>query len=98
MQNEQLVAKLHDKRMRIRLKALKALNEELKDIETPLDSEYSINYVFRTVYSCFDRSACLSVYYADKFGMPLTAVVDYASLSSADELIKAEKIAKAKGN
>ena len=94
MQNEQLVAKLSDKRLRVRLKALKGLYSSSIEDETAISraENSNINYAFRTVYSCFDRSACLSVYYADKFGMPLTAVVDYASLSSADELIKAEKI------
>lgn len=94
MQNEQLVAKLSDKRLRVRLKALKGLYSSSLDGEPTISraENSNINYAFRTIYSCFDRSASMSVYYADKFGMPLTAIVDYASLSSADELIKAEKI------
>ncbi len=92
MQNEQLVAKLNDKRIKVRLKALKALSLEESDIQAAYDEDRNINYVFRTVYSCFDRTPSLAVYYTNKFGMPLTAIVDYASLASADELIKAEKI------
>ena len=92
MQNEQLVAKLNDRRLRVRLKALKALSLNETTPETPYDSNRNINYVYRTVYSCFDRTPSLAVYYTKKFGMPLTAIVDYASLASANELIKAEKI------
>ncbi|MBE5742451.1 MAG: hypothetical protein E7360_03915 [Clostridiales bacterium] len=94
MQNEQLVAKLKDKRLRVRLKSLKALLLNSGKEENPIerDNKANVNNVFRTVYSCFDRTATFSVYYANKFDMPLTAVVDYASLSSAEELIKAEKL------
>lgn len=92
MQNEQLVAKLNDKRLKARLKALKALSLNEETTQTTYDEDRNINYVFRTVYSCFDRTPSLAVYYTNKFGMPLTAIVDYASLSSAEELIKAEKI------
>ena len=92
MQNEQLVSRLNDKRMGKRLSALKGLLPELEksqDFYTPITN---INYVFRTVYSCFDRSPSLAVYYSEKFGMPMTAIVDYASLAATDELIKAKKI------
>ena len=92
MQNEQLVAKLNDRRLRVRLKALKTLSLNDTTPETSYDTNRNINYVYRTVYSCFDRTPSLAVYYTKKFGMPLTAVVDYASLASANELIKAEKI------
>lgn len=92
MQNEQLVAKLNDRRLKARLKALKALALSESADSSIYDEDRNINYVFRTVYSCFDRTPSLAVYYTNKFGMPLTAVVDYASLSSAEELIKAEKI------
>lgn len=92
MQNEQLVAKLNDKRIKKRLKALKALFLEDTVLETAYDLDRNINYVYRTVYSCFDRTPSLAVYYTKKFGMPLTAIVDYASLASAEELIKAGKI------
>ena len=93
MQNEQLVAKLNDRRMRIRLKALKALTQGSNAEMPSVEKQKNINCVFRTVYSCFDRSPSLAVYYTYKFGLPLTGIVDYASLSSAEELIKAEKIA-----
>lgn len=92
MQNEQLVAKLNDKRMGARLSALKGLLPELDKIQSFCTPVTNINYVFRTVYSCFDKSPSLAVYYTEKFGMPLTAIVDYASLSATDELIKAKKI------
>ena len=92
MQNEQLVAKLNDRRLKARLKALKALSLAEDTSISVYEEDRNINYVFRTVYSCFDRTPSLAVYYTNKFGMPLTAVVDYASLASADELIKAEKI------
>ena len=92
MQNEQLVSKLNDKRLRARLKALKVLSLNEVAPENPYDTNRNINYVFRTVYSCFDRTPSLAVYYTKKFGMPLTAIVDYASLASASELIRAEKI------
>ena len=93
MQNEQLVAKLNDRRMKVRLKALKALTEA-SEVETqPTEKDKNLNCVFRTVYSCFDRSPSLAVYYTYKFGMPLTGLVDYASLAGAEELIKAEKLA-----
>lgn len=93
MQNEQLVAKLNDRRMKVRLKALKALTEA-SEVETqPTEKDKNLNCVFRTVYSCFDRSPSLAVYYTYKFGMPLTGIVDYASLAGAEELIKAEKLA-----
>ncbi|MBR2336727.1 MAG: hypothetical protein IKA61_02150 [Clostridia bacterium] len=92
MQNEQLVAKLNDKRLRVRLKALKTLCLDESFSNTPYGEDRNINYVFRTVYSCFDRTPSLAVYYTKKFSMPLTAIVDYASLSSAEELIKAEKL------
>ena len=91
MQNEQLVAKLNDKRMKARLKALKALTQDSSVQIQSSDNHNNINCVFRTVYSCFDRSPSLAVYYTYKFGMPLTGIVDYASLASAEELIKAEK-------
>ena len=95
MQKEQLIAKLKDKRLRIRLKSLKALTAESKTTDNPVERPEggNIHYVFRTWYSCFDRTASLAVYYTDKFAMPLTAIVDYASLSAATELIKAEKFA-----
>ncbi|MBQ7374060.1 MAG: hypothetical protein IJW64_05830 [Clostridia bacterium] len=93
MQNEQLVAKLNDKRMKTRLKALKALTQDGETQTLAFEKDSNINCVFRTVYSCFDRSPSLAVYYTYKFGMPLTGLVDYASLSSAEELIKAEKFA-----
>lgn len=93
MQNEQLVSKLNDKRLRVRLKALKALSLNEITPDNPYEANRNINYVYRTVYSCFDRTPSLAVYYTKKFGMPLTAIVDYASLASANELIKAEKIA-----
>ncbi len=92
MQNEQLVAKLNDRRLRVRLKALKTISLNETTAKTHYDANRNINYVYRTVYSCFDRTPSLAVYYTKKFGMPLTAIVDYASLSSAEELIKAEKI------
>ena len=92
MQNEQLVAKLNDKRMKTRLKALKTLTQDNAEIQ-PAEKNNNINCVFRTVYSCFDRSPSLAVFYTYKFGMPLTGIVDYASLASAEELIKAEKLA-----
>ena len=92
MQNEQLVAKLNDKRMGVRLKALKGLLPELEKSQSFYTPLTNINYVFRTVYSCFDRSPSLAVYYTEKFGMPLTAIVDYASLAATDELIKAKKV------
>ena len=92
MQKEQIIAKLKHKRMGVRLRALKSLKSELLEVSVSEENCDSINYVFRTVYSCFDRTASLAVYSTQKFGMPLTAVVDYASLSSAKELIKAEKI------
>ncbi|MBR2385198.1 MAG: hypothetical protein IKA99_06315 [Clostridia bacterium] len=92
MQNEQLVAKLNDRRLRVRLKALKTISLNETSTKTHYDANRNINYVYRTVYSCFDRTPSLAVYYTKKFGMPLTAIVDYASLSSAEELIKAEKI------
>lgn len=92
MQNEQLVAKLNDKRTGARLSALKGLLPEIDKSQSFYTPDTNINYVFRTVYSCFDRSPSLAVYYTEKFGMPLTAIVDYASLSATDELIKAKKI------
>ena len=92
MQNEQLVSKLNDRRLRVRLKALKALSLNEITLDNPYEANRNINYVYRTVYSCFDRTPSLAVYYTKKFGMPLTAIVDYASLASANELIKAEKI------
>ena len=70
MQNEQLVAKLNDKRIKKRLKALKALFLEDTVLETAYDLDRNINYVYRTVYSCFDRTPSLAVYYTKKFGMP----------------------------
>ncbi len=91
MQNEQLVSKLNDKRMKTRLKALKALTQDSSSQTLVMEKDNNINCVFRTVYSCFDRSPSLAVYYTYKFGMPLTGIVDYASLASAEELIKAEK-------
>ena len=93
MQNEQLVSKLNDRRLRVRLKALKALSLNEITPDNPYETNRNINYVYRTVYSCFDRTPSLAVYYTKKFGMPLTAIVDYASLASANELIKAEKVA-----
>ena len=93
MQKEQLVSKLMDKRMRIRLKALKELTADETDAtQTKLPAENFINYAYRTVYSCFDRTASLAVYYSEKFSCPLTAIIDYASLASVDELVKAQKI------
>ena len=92
MQNEQLVSKLNDRRLRVRLKALKTLSVNDITADNPYSVDRNINYVFRTIYSCFDRTPSLAVYYTKKFGMPLTAIVDYASLASANELIKAEKI------
>lgn len=92
MQNEQLVSRLNDKRMGKRLSALKGLLPELEKSQSFYTPITNINYVFRTVYSCFDRSPSLAVYYSEKFGMPLTAIVDYASLAATDELIKAKKI------
>lgn len=92
MQHEQLVAKLNDKRLRVRLKSLKTLSLNTEKEGGYDGADKNINYVFRTVYSCFDRTPSRAVYYTNKFNVPLTAIVDYASLSAADELIKAEKI------
>ena len=76
MQNEQLVSKLNDKRMKTRLKALKALTQDSSSQTLVMEKDNNINCVFRTVYSCFDRSPSLAVYYTYKFGMPLTGIVD----------------------
>ena len=56
MQHEQLVAKLNDKRLRVRLKSLKTLSLNTEKEGGNDGADKNINYVFRTVYSCFDRT------------------------------------------
>lgn len=93
MQDVQLVEKLKSKSRFKRLNALKALakNEEYAD---NYDMDENINVVCRTTFSCFDTTPALAAYRLAKNGMPVIGVVDYASLSAAKEIYKAEKILK----
>lgn len=91
MQDEQLVANLKKKRKSARLSALKRLVASER-FETEQNEKANFNFQCRTEYSCFDSTPSLAAYRLAKNGFPAIAVVDYASLSGAAELIKAEKI------
>lgn len=91
MQDEQLVSNLRTKNKFSRLAALKQL-VAAENLETETNKKANFNFHCRTEYSCFDSTPALSAYKLMKNGFPVTAVVDYASLSGAKELMKAEKI------
>ena len=91
MQDEQLVSNLRKKHRFSRLAALKQL-ASAENFETETNKKANFNFHCRTEYSCFDSTPSLSAYKLMKNGFPVTAIVDYASLSGAKELMKAEKI------
>ncbi len=91
MQDEQLVSNLKKKSRFSRLAALKQL-AAVEHPETETNKKANFNFHCRTEYSCFDSTPSLSAYKLMKNGFPVTAIVDYASLSGAKELMKAEKI------
>lgn len=91
MQDEQLVSDLKKKRKFSRLSALKKLVAS-ENFETEQNEKANFNFQCRTEYSCFDSTPSLAAYRLAKNGFPAVSVVDYASLSGAAELIKAEKI------
>lgn len=91
MQDEQLVSNLRKKSRFSRLAALKQL-VSTENFETETNKKANFNFNCRTEYSCFDSTPALSAYKLMKNGFPMTAIVDYASLSGAKELMKAEKI------
>ncbi len=91
MQDEQLVSNLRKKSRFSRLAALKQL-VSTENFETETNKKANFNFHCRTEYSCFDSTPSLAAYKLMKNGFPVTAIVDYASLSGAKELMKAEKI------
>lgn len=93
MQDEQLVEKLKSKRRFKRLNALKTL-AKTEEYAEDYGMDVNINVVCRTTFSCFDTTPALAAYRLAKNGMPIIGVVDYASLSAAKEIYKAEKILK----
>ena len=92
MQSDKLVSMLESRKRGKRLKAVKILAGEELLPEKPFSDTANVNYNFRTVYSDYDKTPSLCVYYAKKFGLPIASVADYASLKGATEFYKAEDI------
>ena len=91
MQDEQLVSNLRNKGRFSRLSALKKLAAS-EDFKPEQNRKANFNFHCRTEYSCFGSTPSLEAYRLMKNGFPAVAIVDYASLSGAKELMKAEKI------
>lgn len=91
MQDEQLVLNLKKKRRFQRLDALKKLVKS-ETFEAEKNLKANMNFQCRTEFSGFNTNPSLSAYKLMKNGFPVHSVVDYASLSGAAELMKAEKI------
>ncbi len=91
MQDEQLVSNLKNKGRFSRLAALKKLAAN-ENFEAEQDRKANFDFHCRTEYSCFGSTPSLEAYRLMKNGFPAVAIVDYASLSGAKELMKAEKI------
>ncbi len=91
MQDEQLVSNLRKKYKFSRLDALKKLSAS-ENFEVEQNQKANFNFHCRTEFSGFDSTPSLSAYKLMKNGFPAVAIVDYASLSGAKELMKAEKI------
>ncbi len=85
---ERLIEDLSSKRLGKRVRAYNKLIASDEPPKKVFTEKANVNFQIRTGYSCFDRSPSLAVYRVHRLGLPIVALVDFASLASAKELRK----------